>query len=133
MTPKQRAQVEYEDGDKEHNMTFVKYSVEADSTGQQQVKVADYEPGTYESTKPVEDNEGTTAAFTGNVADSTAVLDSAVEQPSRASAQPGSKPAADDPADAEGAPDNAAAAHEVSAQPAALSINVEVISMPSSG
>ena len=111
-------------------MTFVKYSVEPDSTGQQQVKVADYKPGTYESTKPVEDSEGTTAALPGNVADSTAVLDSAFEQPSHASAQPGSKPAADDPA--EGAPDDAAA-HDVSAQTAALSINVQVISMPSSG
>ena len=95
-------------------MTFVRYSIEADMAGQQQVKVADYKPGAYESTKPVKDDNKATAALPGDVLDSTAALDSAGEQPPYDSAEAGGKAEADDQPDVEGTPGGGAAAHQVS-------------------
>lgn len=55
-------QVEYEDGDKEYNMTFVKYTVEKDAEGQQQIQVAEYKPGSYETPLPTHEDQDNQAA-----------------------------------------------------------------------
>lgn len=51
-------------------MTFVKYSVETDSEGQQLIQVAGYKPGTYETTAPTQDNETPATASSAEPAES---------------------------------------------------------------
>lgn len=53
--------MQYDDGDREENVEFIKYSIEEEE-GQDMVKVADHKPGTYETIAPEQQSDGKAAA-----------------------------------------------------------------------